>query len=86
VILDNVDDEAAARAVRELLPHLSAGRVLITSRWSAWPPSIERADLETLAPPEAAQFLLDQTAARRTAGRTIRPKRGSWPTLWAACR
>lgn len=36
MILDNIDDEAAAEAVEDLLPRLHNGHVIITSRLSRW--------------------------------------------------
>ena len=47
----------------KVLPSLSAGRVLITSRLREWPPSVQRQPLETLSLDEAQRFLLERTAA-----------------------
>jgi tetratricopeptide (TPR) repeat protein len=66
LILDNVDTREAAAAVSELLPRLAAGHVLVTSRWTRWGPALRGQELETLAPEEAARFLIERTAARHT--------------------
>jgi tetratricopeptide (TPR) repeat protein len=66
VILDNVDTKEAEKAVLDLLPSFSNGRVLITSRLREWPPSVRRQPLETLSPAEAQRFLLERTAADRS--------------------
>ena len=66
VILDNVDTKEAEKAVLEILPAFSTGRVLITSRLREWPPSVRRQPLETLSPAEAQRFLLERTAADRS--------------------
>jgi len=61
LILDNVDTEEASDAVKELLPKLAGGHVLITSRLRNWPPEIPRWPLDKIAPPEAVRFLLERT-------------------------
>lgn len=66
MILDNVDIPEAAAAVLEILPSLSEGRVLITSRLTAWPPSVRKQPLDTLSPGEAVRFLLQRTQEGRT--------------------
>ena len=66
LILDNVDTREAKVAVLNVLPSLSTGRVLITSRVREWPPSVQRQPLETLSLDEAQRFLLERTASDRT--------------------
>jgi len=66
LILDNVDTQEAKEAVLKVLPSLSTGRVLITSRLREWPPSVQRQPLETLSLDEAQKFLLERTASDRT--------------------
>ncbi|HSS52791.1 MAG TPA: toll/interleukin-1 receptor domain-containing protein [Thermoanaerobaculia bacterium] len=66
LILDNVDTEEAAAAVRKILPRLHSGQVLITSRRKDWPPSIKKQQLGKLASEEATQFLLQRTDGLRT--------------------
>nr|MCH9647853.1 tetratricopeptide repeat protein [Deltaproteobacteria bacterium] len=64
VILDNVDDEKAARAVTELLPQLTTGRVLITSRLSNWSARVTEFPLSELTTEEAVAFLLARAEKR----------------------
>ena len=65
LILDKVDDAQAAAAVEELLPHLRAGHVLITSRFGEWSGGVERLDLEVLTPAASIDFLQVRTKRRR---------------------
>ncbi len=65
LILDNVDTKDAEQAVVKIVPALSAGRVLITSRIKDWPASIRRQEIETLTLDEAQRFLLERTADDR---------------------
>lgn len=67
LILDNVDDREAQRAVTELFPRLSGGHVLITSRLgeSEWSRDVEPLHLDVLAPADARAFLLERTARGR---------------------
>jgi tetratricopeptide (TPR) repeat protein len=67
LILDNVDTEVAARAVRDLLPRLQGGKVLVTSRLAVWPPGLGRREVEQISPEEAARFLLERTQGQRAA-------------------
>jgi tetratricopeptide (TPR) repeat protein len=66
LILDNVDSEEAAEAVREVLPQLQGGKVLITSRRRNWPAEIRRQPLDELSLEEATAFLLERTEGLRT--------------------
>ena len=62
VIFDNVDTEAAARAVEDLLGRLqSAGQVLVTSRIRNWSAALTNLALDVLAEAYAADFLLERT-------------------------
>jgi len=65
LILDSVDIPEAAAAVLEILPSLSAGRVLITSRLTTWPANVRKQSLDTLSHEEAVRFLLDRTDGGR---------------------
>ncbi len=65
LILDNVDTEEAARAVRELLPRLQGGKVLVTSRLKAWPAGFGKREVERIPPEEANAFLLERTQDAR---------------------
>jgi len=61
LILDNVDTEEAAEAVRKILPQLQGGHVLITSRRRNWPVGIRKQPLGVLTKEEATQYLLKRT-------------------------
>ena len=61
LILDNVDNEAAATAVESLLSQLSGGQVLITTRLRNWSGSVQVLHVDVLAPDDAAAFLLERT-------------------------
>lgn len=65
LILDNADTETAAEAVEALLPRLSGGHLLITSRLSNWSGNLPVMRLDTLARADAADFLLARTAPKR---------------------
>ncbi|MCQ8127993.1 DUF4062 domain-containing protein [Methylomonas rivi] len=65
LILDNADTETAAEAVEALLPRLSGGHLLITSRLSNWSGNLTVMQLDTLARADAAEFLLARTAHKR---------------------
>src|SRR6266545_4307564 len=65
MILDNVDTPEAADAVLEVLPSLSIGHVLITSRLTNWPATVRKQSLDTLSSEEATHFLLRRTDGGR---------------------
>jgi tetratricopeptide (TPR) repeat protein len=65
LILDNVDTKEAEQAVVKIVPSLSTGRVLITSRLKDWPATIRRQQIETLSLVEAQRFILERTAEDR---------------------
>lgn len=65
LILDNIDTEAAARAVEALLPRLSGGHVLLTSRLPNWSAGIQIVPVGLLSPEAAVDFLLSRTQGRR---------------------
>jgi hypothetical protein len=65
LILDNVDTEEAAQAVREILPRLGNGHVLVTSRLAGWLWDDEERSLTKLSSEEATQFLLERTMKKR---------------------
>jgi len=66
LILDNVDTDDAAEAVKGRLPSLTHGHVLITSRLSQWSAGVKTLDLGVLDLPDAVAYLLDATDANRT--------------------
>ena len=65
MILDNVDTSEAADAVLEVLPSLSNGRILITTRLTTWPGGVRKQSLGTLSQEEAVRFLLHRTEEER---------------------
>jgi hypothetical protein len=67
LIIDNVDDEPAASAVRKFLNQVSraGGHILITSRIGDWGHMVEPLELDLLSV-EAAKDLLDESTPHRT--------------------
>jgi serine/threonine protein kinase len=65
LILDNVDTKEALLAVTRLLPALTEGRVLITSRRRDWPPGVHRQPIDVIPLPAATDFLLKRTVKER---------------------
>jgi tetratricopeptide (TPR) repeat protein len=65
LILDGIDGKAAAQAVEALLPQISGGQVLFTTRLSKWSAAVQRLPLEVLSTEAAAAFLLERTAGKR---------------------
>jgi tetratricopeptide (TPR) repeat protein len=65
LILDNVDTKEARLAVTKLLPVLTAGRVLITSRLRDWPAGVRRRAIDRVLLQPAAEFLLERTGGDR---------------------
>jgi tetratricopeptide (TPR) repeat protein len=67
LILDNVDTDAAANAVGDLLGKLSGGHVLLTSRRRGFAPGVEAIGLDVLDRADAAALLQEQTEGDRLA-------------------
>jgi tetratricopeptide (TPR) repeat protein len=65
LILDNVDTREARLAVTKLLPALTRGRVLITSRRRDWPAGVRRRAIDCIRLEPAAEFLLERTGEDR---------------------
>ncbi len=65
LILDNVDTKEARLAVTKLLPALTSGRVLITSRRRDWPAGVRRRAIDHVLLEPAAEFLLERTGEDR---------------------
>lgn len=65
LILDGIDGKEAAQAVEALLPQISGGQVLFTTRLSKWSAAVQRLPLELLSTEAAAAFLLERTASGR---------------------
>ncbi len=67
LILDNVDDDASRQYIyRVLLPRLTTGRVLITSRMSNWPSEIGDLQVNKLDKKDAASYLRLSTKTKRS--------------------
>ena len=65
MILDNVDDPEAVKAVVELMPRLDGGHVIVTARAANFPATIRKLELDVLDEEAATQFLLERTAEDR---------------------
>ena len=61
LIVDNVDDPAAAKLLTDYLGQLTNGHVLITTRLHHWADNVTALDLSVLDPDHAAQLLLNLT-------------------------
>jgi tetratricopeptide (TPR) repeat protein len=66
LILDNVGTPPAMQVVSEILPSLSAGQVIITSRIRDWPPIVRKLALDVLSAEATQEFLLQRTEDERT--------------------
>ena len=67
LILDNVDDDAAREHIcKELIPQLTSGRILITSRLSNWPADIADLQVNKLNKKDAASYLRSSTQNKRS--------------------
>jgi hypothetical protein len=65
LIADNADTDAATAAVLKWFSPSLTGHVLITSRISDWPVSIQDMTLDLLSPDDATRYLLDRVAKRK---------------------
>jgi hypothetical protein len=65
MILDNVDDPEAVKAVTVLMPRLKGGHAIVTARAANFPATIRKLELDTLDAESATQFLLERTADDR---------------------
>jgi hypothetical protein len=65
LIFDGIDGKAVAQAVEALLPQISGGQALFTTRLSKWSAAVERLPLEVLSTEAAAALLLERTASGR---------------------
>jgi hypothetical protein len=65
LILDNVDTPEAAAEVVTLLPQLSGGQLVISTRVRNWSAAVQLQEVEVLTPEDATAFLLERTAGRR---------------------
>jgi len=70
LILDNIDTDAAAKAVGDLLGKLSGGHVLLTSRRQGFAPGVEAIALAGLDRADAAALLLERTEGGRLVTQT----------------
>jgi len=67
LIVDNVDDEDAARAVEDWLGNVQGGHVLLTGRIKEWPADVLARRLDVLDRDSAAEFLLERGEGGRRA-------------------
>ena len=65
MILDNVDDEEAVKAVTELMPRLKGGHVIVTARAANFPASMRKLELDVLDE-DAATRISSGAHARRS--------------------
>lgn len=61
LIIDNIDTDAATKAVQNILPQLRGGSTLITSRIDRWGSVFERIEMNVLDSEASRNFLLDRT-------------------------
>ncbi|HTW72064.1 MAG TPA: tetratricopeptide repeat protein [Acetobacteraceae bacterium] len=67
LIVDNVDTPEALAAVTALMPRLTQGHLLLTSRLSELSAALAPLELDVLQPQDAAAFLLERNAGKRLA-------------------
>ena len=80
LVIDNVDDQATLPTVHRLLPDTRPGRVIITSRLSAWPGRYRRLEITALGTDPAARLLLTGAAdTDKPAARTLADELGGLP-------
>ena len=65
MILDNVDDGEAVRAVAKLMARLRGGHVIVTARAADFPASLRKIELGVLDEAPATEFLLERTQEDR---------------------
>jgi tetratricopeptide (TPR) repeat protein len=65
LIVDNVDTKAAAAEIEALLPQLSGGQVVLTTRLRNWSAAVKGLEVDVLEPDDARDFLLERTAEGR---------------------
>lgn len=65
LIIDNADTERAAESVEGLIPHLTGGHIIVTSRISNWSGSITSTPLDKIDIESAREFLLERTKNNR---------------------
>jgi tetratricopeptide (TPR) repeat protein len=66
LIFDNVDTPEVRKHLNQIIPHISLGRIIITSRSSNWPANITDLSIDKLSTPDAAVYLLQTTQNKRT--------------------
>lgn len=65
LIIDNVDTNEFSQEVERLLPQLTNGCVLITSRLNQWSKQVQLKQVDILSQKDAVDFLLARTVTRR---------------------
>jgi tetratricopeptide (TPR) repeat protein len=66
LILDNVDIPDSQERVMQIIPRLSLGRVIITSRFNNWPVEISCISIDKLTTNDSVDYLLQTTQDKRT--------------------
>jgi tetratricopeptide (TPR) repeat protein len=65
LILDNVDDKEAVRAVVDLMAQVNGGHVIVTARAANFPVPLQTFELGVLDDLAASAFLMDRTRGKR---------------------
>jgi tetratricopeptide (TPR) repeat protein len=65
MIIDNVDDDEAVKALTDLMARLRGGHVIVTARATNFPGSIRKLELGVLDEGAAVEFLLERTHGDR---------------------
>ncbi|MBN2590737.1 MAG: tetratricopeptide repeat protein [Sedimentisphaerales bacterium] len=65
IVFDNVDDYEISNAIRDILPSLKNGKVIITSRLSNWSQNIQTLGLNKLSIDASIDYLLEKTKYER---------------------
>ncbi|MBN1973432.1 MAG: tetratricopeptide repeat protein [Sedimentisphaerales bacterium] len=67
IVFDNVDDFDMCNAIKQILPSLKNGRIIITSRLSNWTGNIKPLHLDRLSIESSTDYLLQKTKDKRPA-------------------
>jgi len=81
LIFDNADSNEARAELKKILPHLSSGRVLVTSRAAEWPGDVKTIPLDKLGRDDAVDYLLDKTDEKRAKAEDDKERASELATL-----